>query len=58
MEFETGMENKTTERVQGTEIVQETEQETECATCAPDPVALGEFQRAVRSIAGSRSHAR
>ena len=41
MEFETGMENKTTERVQGTEIVQETEQETECATCAPDPVALG-----------------
>ena len=42
MKFETGMENNTTADVD----------EPECAGCAPDRVALADFQRAIHAISG------
>ena len=42
MKFETGMENNTTADVD----------EFECAGCAPDPVILADFQRAIHAISG------
>ena len=42
MEFETGMDNKTSELID----------EPECTRCAPGPAVLGEFRRAIRCIAG------
>jgi len=42
MKFETGMENNTTADID----------ELECAGCAPDPVILADFQRAIHAISG------
>jgi hypothetical protein len=42
MKFETGMENNTTADIDA----------PECAGCAPDRVALADFQRAIHAISG------
>lgn len=42
MEFETGMENNTSQYFDA----------TACAGCSPDPGVLAEFQKAVRAISG------